>query len=45
MQLRNPSSGRCLTDTAPAAGSFATHPAAVTGPCGASRTATSWQFR
>jgi GH25 family lysozyme M1 (1,4-beta-N-acetylmuramidase) len=50
MQLRNPSSGRCLTDTAPAGSTFAAHPVAVTGPCGGSRTstsrtATSWQFR
>lgn len=45
MQLRNPSSGLCLTDTEAAGGTFADHPAAVTGPCPASRTATSWQFR
>ena len=45
LQLRNPSSGLCLTDAASAAGTFAAHPPAVTGPCAASRTATSWQFR
>src|SRR6185437_6448487 len=45
MQLRNPSSGLCLTDTEAAGGTFADHPAAVTGPCPASPTATSWQFR
>jgi hypothetical protein len=45
MQLRNPSSGLCLTDPATPGGTFAAHPGAVTGYCSASNTQTSWQFR
>jgi GH25 family lysozyme M1 (1,4-beta-N-acetylmuramidase) len=45
LQLRNPSSGLCLTDPAGSGQSLTGHPAAVTSPCQSSRTATSWQFR
>lgn len=45
MVLRNPSSGLCLTDPAASRSGLSEHPAATTGPCGASRVALSWQVR
>ena len=45
MVLRNPSSELCLTDPAGTRSGLAGHPAAVTGPCAASRIALSWLVR
>jgi GH25 family lysozyme M1 (1,4-beta-N-acetylmuramidase) len=43
--LRNRATGRCLTDPAPPGTAFATHPAAVTGPCSAATPGAAWHLR